>query len=47
MFGGDNELGNMLQEAVKLKTCQMNQKRGALSTAWVCAGVWDAENRYL
>lgn len=27
MFGGDNELGNILQEAVKLKSAQMNQKR--------------------
>lgn len=32
MFGGDNELGNMLQEAVKLKTCQMNQKRKTYET---------------
>jgi len=27
MFGGDNELGNILQEAVKLKSAQMGQKR--------------------
>lgn len=27
MFGGDNEIGNMLQEAVKLKSAQMGEKR--------------------
>eukprot|EP00747_Dinoflagellata_sp_TGD_P164771 gnl/TRDRNA2_/TRDRNA2_185157_c0_seq1.p1 gnl/TRDRNA2_/TRDRNA2_185157_c0~~gnl/TRDRNA2_/TRDRNA2_185157_c0_seq1.p1 ORF type:complete len:498 (+),score=132.91 gnl/TRDRNA2_/TRDRNA2_185157_c0_seq1:145-1638(+) len=27
MFGGDNELGNILQEAVKIKSAQMGQKR--------------------
>jgi len=27
LFGGDNELGNILQEAVKLKSAQMNDKR--------------------
>lgn len=27
LFGSDNELGNILQEAVKLKSAQMNQKR--------------------
>jgi tetratricopeptide (TPR) repeat protein len=32
MFGGDNELGNMLQEAVKLKSAQMGQKRRTYET---------------
>lgn len=32
MFGGDNEIGNMLQEAVKLKTAQINQKRRTYET---------------
>lgn len=27
LFGGDNEFGNILQEAVKIKGAQMNQKR--------------------
>lgn len=27
LFSGDNELGNILQEAVKLKSAQMNEKR--------------------
>jgi len=27
LFGGDNEIGNILQEAVKLKSAQMGQKR--------------------
>lgn len=27
IFGGDNEIGNMLQDAVKLKSAQMGQKR--------------------
>mmetsp|Transcript_35064 Transcript_35064/g.98461 ORF Transcript_35064/g.98461 Transcript_35064/m.98461 type:complete len:482 (+) Transcript_35064:140-1585(+) len=32
MFGGDNELGNILQEAVKLKSAQMGQKRKTYET---------------
>eukprot|EP00929_Paragymnodinium_shiwhaense_P036918 TRINITY_DN19736_c0_g1_i1.p1 TRINITY_DN19736_c0_g1~~TRINITY_DN19736_c0_g1_i1.p1 ORF type:complete len:492 (-),score=129.36 TRINITY_DN19736_c0_g1_i1:185-1660(-) len=32
LFGGDNELGNMLQEAVKIKSHQMDQKRKTYST---------------
>eukprot|EP00928_Gymnodinium_smaydae_P071442 TRINITY_DN55022_c0_g1_i1.p1 TRINITY_DN55022_c0_g1~~TRINITY_DN55022_c0_g1_i1.p1 ORF type:complete len:481 (+),score=127.18 TRINITY_DN55022_c0_g1_i1:227-1669(+) len=32
MFGGDNELGNMLQEAVKLKSAQIGQKRKTYET---------------
>lgn len=32
MFGGDNELGNMLQDAVKLKSAQMGQKRKTYET---------------
>jgi len=32
MFGGDNELGNILQDAVKLKSCQMDQKRKTYAT---------------
>jgi len=32
MFGGDNELGNILQEAVKLKSAQMGQKKKTYET---------------
>lgn len=32
LFGGDNELGNMLQDAVKLKSAQMGQKRKTYET---------------
>lgn len=32
MFGGDNELGNILQEAVKIKSAQMGQKRKTYET---------------
>lgn len=32
MFGGDNELGNILQEAVKLKSAQMGEKRKQYET---------------
>eukprot|EP00930_Biecheleria_cincta_P096254 TRINITY_DN88128_c0_g1_i1.p1 TRINITY_DN88128_c0_g1~~TRINITY_DN88128_c0_g1_i1.p1 ORF type:complete len:525 (-),score=144.24 TRINITY_DN88128_c0_g1_i1:30-1523(-) len=32
LFGGDNELGNILQEAVKLKSAQMGQKRKTYET---------------
>lgn len=32
MFGGDNEIGNMLQEAVKIKSAQMGQKRKVYET---------------
>eukprot|EP00927_Polykrikos_kofoidii_P011403 TRINITY_DN14831_c0_g1_i1.p1 TRINITY_DN14831_c0_g1~~TRINITY_DN14831_c0_g1_i1.p1 ORF type:complete len:492 (+),score=113.66 TRINITY_DN14831_c0_g1_i1:111-1586(+) len=32
MFGGDNELGNILQEAVKIKSAQMGQKRRTYET---------------
>lgn len=32
IFGGDNELGNMLQDAVKLKSAQMGQKRKTYET---------------
>jgi len=32
MFGGDNELGHILQEAVKIKSAQMNQKRRTYET---------------
>lgn len=32
LFSGDNELGNMLQEAVKIKSAQMGQKRKTYET---------------
>eukprot|EP00933_Yihiella_yeosuensis_P084929 TRINITY_DN99675_c0_g1_i1.p1 TRINITY_DN99675_c0_g1~~TRINITY_DN99675_c0_g1_i1.p1 ORF type:complete len:532 (-),score=151.91 TRINITY_DN99675_c0_g1_i1:73-1596(-) len=32
LFGGDNEIGNMLQEAVKLKSAQMGAKRKTYET---------------
>jgi len=32
LFGGDNEIGNMLQDAVKLKSAQMGQKRKEYET---------------
>ncbi|CAK9042842.1 Peptidyl-prolyl cis-trans isomerase D [Durusdinium trenchii] len=32
LFSGDNEIGNILQQAVKLKTAQMNDKRKTYET---------------
>jgi len=32
LFGGDNEIGNILQDAVKLKSAQMGQKRKTYET---------------